>query len=479
MTMDKRLKELYHQAQGAHATQCDRLAGAGSNRAYYRLASDKAGTAIGVVGTTTRENEAFLGLTHHFGAQGLPVPQVLAVSDDRLCYLVSDLGDTALYDALTSARQRGTYNTEELELLGQTIDLLPRLQFQGAAEIDWSLCYPQPTFDRRTVMWDLNYFKYSFLKLAQIEFDEPLLEDEFERMADRLCDTEWTSFMYRDFQARNVMVHEGSPHFIDYQGGRRGPYLYDLASFVWQARAAYPSEIRTMLIERYRQALKPYVRLTSDELTTQLREWRLFRLLQVIGAYGYRGLYERKSAFLLSLPQAATQLREWLAEGDTGYTYLDTLLRQIASDPRYAEPVMRTGLTVKVYSFSYHRGIPTDDSGNGGGFVFDCRALDNPGRYPEYRHVTGLDHPVIEFFDRHLSIHDFIAEVQPLVGRSVLTYKQRGFAHLQLSFGCTGGQHRSVFAAQHIGEWIANTYDVRVEIIHREQQITQTIEPRL
>ena len=469
--MEEQLYRLAEQWAGKAPERVEMLAGAGSNRRYYRFGFGGK-SCIGVVGTSTDENRAFVYLARLFHSKGLPVPGVYAVSEDYSCYLQDDLGSLSLFDAVKQGRESGCFSDSERALLTETIAQLPRFQFEGAKSLDFSQCYPQPSFDHRTVMWDLNYFKYSFLKLTGVEFREDLLENDFESLATALLDEEYDTFMYRDFQSRNVVIKEDKPYFIDFQGGRRGPVYYDVASFTGQAKANFPDSVKAELIRTYLDALKPYRDISEDAFCEKLRLFSFFRTLQVLGAYGFRGYIEQKSHFVQSIPFAIKQLRALLPT-ITRTPYLAAVLDEVVGLKRFAPLPNADGLTVTVTSFSYHKGIPADMSGNGGGFVFDCRALPNPGRYDEYKQLTGRDRPVIDFFARHREIYDFIDEVKPLVDRAVGMYMKRGFNSLMVSFGCTGGQHRSVFAAEQMAAYIARIFGVRVVLKHREQAIEQ------
>ncbi|MDD6209879.1 MAG: RNase adapter RapZ [Bacteroidales bacterium] len=466
----EQLYALAKQWDGREITRSERLPIAGSDRSYYRLFSEN-GSIIGVIGTSVEENRAFVTLAKHFYSKKLSVPQILAVNPGFGYYLQEDLGTLSLFDAIAGGRNSGNFSAEERKLLVAAIKELPRFQFEGAAELDFNVCYPQPAFDRRTIIWDLNYFKYCFLKLAGIEFREDLLEDDFSAFTGQLLAEESETFMYRDFQSRNVMIKEGKPFFIDFQGGRKGPVYYDVASFIGQAKARLTPEIKEELLTAYLQALQSYCPVSERHFREKLHIFTLFRTLQVLGAYGFRGYIEHKSHFIQSIPYAIDNLRTLLQKPLKETPYLNSLLEKLVNTDKFRLPVQEDELTVTIYSFSFHKGIPEDPSGNGGGFVFDCRALDNPGRYEEYRTYTGLDRPVIEFFDRHPAIHGFIKEAGDMVGRSVETYRKRGFRNLMISFGCTGGQHRSVFAAQRLAEHISAQYRVKVHVIHREQNI--------
>ena len=457
----KRLEKLFLQVTGCAAQSVVPLTPAGSNRQYFRLTADGR-SLVGVVGTSLDENEAFLAIDRQLYGKGLGVPQVMAVSDDRLCYLQEDLGDVSLFDLIRVG--------EADDLLVKTLRALPRIQFLGAEGFDFSRCYPLPSLDRRCVMWDLNYFKYCFLKPCGVDFSEPLLEDDFEHLADLLLKEQGDTFMYRDFQSRNVMVKEGEPRFIDFQGGRRGPIYYDVASFLWQARAGFSAAQRDALIDVYLDALQPFRPTAREAFVRQLRFFVLFRLLQVLGAYGYRGWFERKAHFLQSIPMAVESLGRELTAGYEGLPYLTALLRQVVALPRFAPVAASEGLTVDVCSFSYRRGFPEDTSDNGGGFVFDCRAIHNPGRYEAYKASTGHDDDVVAFLDATEGMARFLDKVYALVDQSVERYLARGFTHLSVAFGCTGGQHRSVYAADHLAAHLAACWpQVNVRLTHREQ----------
>ena len=507
----QKLLELYKQWAGAEPARVEKLPVAGSNRDYYRLAATDGSTVVGVVGTSRDENHAFIYLTNHFAKRRLPVPAVLAVSDDELRYLQTDLGSVSLFDAIAGGRAAGgRYTVKEKELLIRTIRELPNFQVRGARDLDFSNCYPQPEFDEDSVLFDLNYFKYCFLKAADLDFHELKLEANFRLFAKDLTSEPCDSFLYRDFQARNVMLDDaGNPYFIDYQGGRKGPYYYDLASFLWQASAKYSHKLRRELVAEYYQSLKNYVEVPSvRHFVNRLSLFVLFRTLQVLGAYGFRGYFERKKHFIDSIPPAIQNLRELLELDCFPYPYMVDMLRRLTELPQFArieQPALsradgyRTAgskvyeahpqdgpatfsmydgkgpLVVRVFSFSFRNGIPEDESGNGGGYVFDCRGTHNPGRYEPYKKLTGLDEPVIRFLEDDGEILAFLDSVYELADAHVDRYMQRGFTDLMFSFGCTGGQHRSVYSAQHLAEHIHGKFGIEVRICHREQDICFTL----
>lgn len=490
----QRLITLFQSIFNAQPTTTKQITGSGSSRQYYRLSNGN-DTAIGVIGTSQEENNAFIGLTHHFERQQLPVPHILGISEDGIAYLQSDLGDCSLYDALTSGRSTGNYSEEEAQLLAQTISQLPRMQILGAQGLDTSLCYPTPTMDATTIMFDLNYFKYSFLKLLRgLEFNELKLEQDFQVLTHDILTAipSEPSLILRDCQARNIMLTSSIPHFIDYQGCRLGPIEYDLASFLWQSSARYPQTLREKLIDIYIQSLSQLRPTDPDTVRRNLRLMVLFRILQVLGAYGFRGYIEHKSYFINSIPPAIDNLRQVLAEGTVGrYPYLAQVLQQVVdfitqqeeakahtSASLVASPSQPTPLTVTIWSFSYKRGIPQDPSGNGGGYVFDCRAPHNPGRYTPYKQLTGLDAPVIKFLEDDGEILTFLSHIYPLAESHVARYVERNFTSLTFCFGCTGGQHRSVYSAQHLAEHLRALFpQIRIHLIHREQGIDCELEP--
>ena len=473
--MVQNLKNLYKEWAGVMPVSTVRLTGDGSNRVYYRLASDD-GSVIGAVGTSVEENRAFVALADAFAKSGVAAPRVLAVSDDGSCYLQEDLGDVSLYASLQGARDASSFGAEETALLCRTIAQLPHIQFRVPRHFDFSLCYPVSEFNERTVMWDLNYFKYCFLKGVGVEFNEGLLEDEFDRMATLLLSDNDNVFLYRDFQSRNVMLKDGVPCFIDFQGGRRGPIYYDVASFVGQARAKYTPEAVEAMLDAYLEVLQEYKSVGRERFGQMLVLFRIFRLLQNLGTYGYRGLFERKKAFVESIPSALEQLLQ-LLDAVALFPYLQGVVAQVVRLPMFVRQE-RKELTVDVISFSYKRGIPDDHSGNGGGFVFDCRAIHNPGRYEPYKKLTGMDEPVIKFLEKESNITAFLEHAYAMVDEMVDTYLKRGFTHIQVCCGCTGGQHRSVYSAEHIARHVADKFGVRVVVTHKMQNCSYVIEKR-
>lgn len=462
-----RLFTLFRRHYGRNHQYVRPLTGSASNRQYFRLGDDQS-SCIGVIGVNPDENRAFIAMAAHFRLKGIPVPEVYAASDDAVAYIQEDVGDVALFSMIGSEASE--------EILCRTIRCLPDIQFKGAKDFDFSICHPIRKFDRRLVLFDLNYFKYCFLKPSGLEFDENRLQDDFERLADDLTSVDADTFMYRDFQARNVMLKDGNPCFIDFQGGMQGPIYYDVASFIWHARAGYSQELKMKMLDAYLDALSAYVSIGREEFIDTLRLFVLFRTMQVLGAYGFRGLVEQKAAFVVNIPEALASLDSQLEMPFESYPYLDSVLRRLAALPRFARSQQDGKLEVKVYSFSFKKGIPQDLSGNGGGYVFDCRSIHNPGRYEPYKKLTGRDKPVIDFLEEDGEITGFLEHVYGVVDPHVETFSSRGFTSLMVSFGCTGGQHRSVYCAEHLAHHLADKYlHVRVRLIHREQKIEEIL----
>ncbi len=446
------------------------LPAAGSYRQYFRM-TGQFKNAIGVYSPDKKENIAFLGFTKHFRSQGLAVPEIYAEDSTNNCYLLEDLGDLSLLQKLDTNRINGLPDAETAALYKQTIAELPRFQVGSGLSLDYNLCYPSKEFDARSMRWDLNYFKYYFLRLLKIPFDEYALENDFDRLILYLLRAGSSGFMYRDFQARNILIHEGKPWFIDYQGGRRGPLQYDLASLLFQVKAALPFEFREKMLHYYLDCLSKYQKVDRNSFINYYYGFVLIRLLQVMGAYGFRGYFERRAHFLQSIPYAIENVTWWLANVklEPELPELMKALRAIsATDVRSPFTDTSAGLSVSVNSFSYKNGPPPDYTGHGGGFVFDCRALPNPGRYEHYKSFTGKDATVVQFLEREPLVDKFLHTVFKLVDQSVLEYQKRGFSNLQVNFGCTGGQHRSVFCAEKLGHYLEEKYSVQVSIYHTE-----------
>ena len=475
------LLKLFCRHAGQEPQSVEVLPQAGSNRQYVRLTGADGGSMVGVIGGNIEENRAFCYLSTHFAAKGLPVPRVAAVSDDGSRYLQTDLGRKSLYDALAEGRSRGQYDETERALLRNTMRLLPHVQLRGAEGIDEARLLRPARFDRQAALFDLHYFKYCFLRTLPIACDETRLEADFALLTDDVAAAggERKTFLIRDFQARNVMLVDGrEPHLIDFQGGRIGPLHYDAASFLWQASARYPKTLREELIDVYLDELGRIAGAADAvKFRSTLQLFVLLRTLQVLGAYGFRGYFEQKAYFLNSIPQAVDNLRGLLAEGAAGrYPYLESRLQELCTLSKFSASEQipeHKNLVVRIFSFSYKKGIPVDISGNGGGYVFDCRSTHNPGRYAPYKRLTGLDREVKQFLEDDGEILRFLNHVYPIAEAHVQRYVERGFTDLMFSFGCTGGQHRSVYSAQHLAEHLHRKFGVEIRLEHREQGIRQ------
>jgi len=447
------------------------LPASGSYREYARIKSINH-QVIGAYNQDIKENRAFLEFSTHFRNKNIPVPQIYAVNSNMDCYLQEDLGNTTLFDFISTTRENEGFSTEIVEEYKKVLRELPRIQLIAGKDIDYSVCYPREAFDKQSMMWDLNYFKYYFLKLAKIPFDEQALENDFQSFSNYLLAVDNNAFLYRDFQSRNVMLKDGKVYFIDYQGGRKGALQYDLASLLYDAKANIPEANREELLEFYLDELGKYKKVEREKFKDLLGGYVLIRIMQAMGAYGFRGFYEKKEHFLKSIPFALKNLEMLLAK-NTIQVKLPELLKVLkaVTESVFLKTISPSNerLTVRISSFSYKKGIPNDPSGNGGGFVFDCRAIHNPGRYIEFKHLTGKDPLVQKFLEEKSTISDFISTAQVLVTQSVEVYISRGFTHLCVNFGCTGGQHRSVYAAEKLAEYLRNNYPVTVVLQHVEQ----------
>jgi aminoglycoside/choline kinase family phosphotransferase len=448
----------------------------GSGRAIVRLtaeATTAAGhvSAIGIVYPVREENVAFLEFSRHFRRHGLSVPEIYADDLAHGAYIEEDLGDVTLYDFLSAHRTGDVVTPEVVEAYRKVVAILPRFQVEAARDLNYKVCYPRSSFDRQSINWDLNYFKYYFLRLAGIPFNEQALEDDFSRLTRFLLTARRDFFLYRDFQSRNIMLQSGEPFFLDYQGGRRGALQYDIASLLYDGKADLPPALRQQLLHQYIESLAAHLPVTRDSFMEHYYAYVYVRILQALGAYGFRGFYERKPHFLLSVPYALKNL-SWLARNVTLPIALpalmDALQSMVSSEKLLALASTADHLTVRVFSFSFHREAPKDESGNGGGFVFDARALPNPHRVDALRPLTGKDAPVAEYLDQQPGVHQFLSSAIALVDSSVAAYQRRGFKDLMVSFGCTGGQHRSVFLAEQLAKHLRGTPGVEVILRHIE-----------
>lgn len=468
------LKQLAEEYAKQTVKKCEPLAQSGSHRRYFRLTLSDDSTLIGAFNDDIAENKAFFTYTKFFTNKHFSVPELLMVAPDQQHYLQTDLGKSTLYDFLSANRnEQGQPTPEVIRYYEQVVRQLPALQLSGKQGLDFSVAYPRAAFDRQSMQWDLNYFKYYFLKLVNVPFNEQLLENDYNNLIDYLLSAESDYFLYRDFQSRNIMVDNGSVYFIDYQGGRKGALQYDVASLLYDAKADLSSALREHLLNLYLDTLAQHIEVDRQAFLSYFQGFVLIRILQAMGAYGYRGYFERKTHFLQSVPYAVHNLDSLLRNFNLPIELpeLTRVLRGIiASD--FVKPYQPAKtLTVQVQSFSYKQSIPNDPSPNGGGFVFDCRALPNPGREQQYRAFTGKDACVIDYLNQYPAIHEFKSHVFAIVDMSVDNYLERHFDHLMVNFGCTGGQHRSVYFAEQTAKHIQNKYpNVKVELRHTAQE---------
>jgi aminoglycoside/choline kinase family phosphotransferase len=466
------LKNLFEQRFQSPVSALQPLQGelGGSGRKIVRLTGEHR-TAIGILYGVREENVAFLEFSRHFRKHGLPVPEIYAEDLDHGAYLEEDLGDTSLFEFLSKHRTGENIAPDVVEAYRGAIATLPRFQIEAGRDLNYNVCYPRESFDRQSIAWDLNYFKYYFLRLAGIPFNEQALEDDFDRLADFLLSTDREYFLYRDFQSRNIMLRDGQPYFLDYQGGRKGALQYDVASLLFDAKADLPPDVRQHLLDHYLNTVNTFADVQRETFLHYYYAYVYIRIMQALGAYGFRGFYERKAHFLQSVPYALKNVR-WLLHNVNLPIALPTLLdafhSMLASEKLQGLASEADMLVVRIVSFSFHRGLPKDESGNGGGFIFDGRSLPNPGREERFKTLTGKDSAVIDYLNQQESVHQFLASVMSLVDASVSNYQRRGFKHLMVSFGCTGGQHRSVYLAEQLARHLRGRNGVSVVVQHRE-----------
>lgn len=467
-----KLQQLYKNHFGFEPDTFEMLPLSGSYREYARLRTGSF-SVIGAYNADVKENNAFLTFSRQLAESRIPVPEIYIVNDTQTIYLQEDLGNITLFDFISEVRKSEGFSRTIVDEYKKVLTVLPQIQVTAGQQIDYSVCYPRAAFDKQSMLWDLSYFKYYFLKLARIQFDEQLLEDDFLRFSDYLLSADSNYFMYRDFQSRNIMLKNGRVYFIDYQGGRKGALQYDLASLLYDGKADIPQQTRNELFEYYLDQLEKIIPVDRYEFIRFFRGFVIIRIMQAMGAYGFRGFYEKKEHFLKSIPYALDNLDYLLQRLDLPVELPELtrvltavagsgFLRSIGQEPH--------NLTVRISSFSYKKGIPVDPSGNGGGFVFDCRAINNPGRYSEYKPLTGKDIEVQQFLEEKSEMKQFLNGVTLLVDQSVKNYIDRGFSHLSVNFGCTGGQHRSVYAAEKLANHIRNNFPVNVVLVHTEQE---------
>jgi aminoglycoside/choline kinase family phosphotransferase len=461
------LKEMFRKWSGEEIRSFESLPESGSIRKYYRFRSTT-NEAIGAFNPDTRENHAFTYLSRHLKNKGINVPDIYAEEPGKNVYLLEDLGHLSLFDYISEKRddREAVMNMYKL-VIGE----MPRLQIEAGKDLDYGKCYPRSEFDLQSMLWDLHYFKFYFLKLAGIRFDEQELENDFNNFAKFLLKAGRDFFLFRDFQSRNIMLHNDKIYFIDYQGGRKGALQYDIASLLFEAKTGLTPETRNELLDYYLELFSGEAHFNQKDFLKYYHGYVLIRMMQAFGAYGFRGYFERKHFFLQSIPPAVNHLK-WFLQNiqlSVSIPHLWNCLEQIIhSDFINEYDEAEEVLSVSINSFSYRSGIPMDNTGNGGGFVFDCRALPNPGRYEKYKSFNGKDVPVIKFMKEKPEVSHFIDKVYSIIESSLKNYESRNFSHLMINFGCTGGQHRSVYCAEEISDRIKQNYKIRVRLRHRE-----------
>ncbi len=454
--------------------QIHKIPQSGGDRVYYRILQGEH-SWIATYSANIKENQTFIYFATHFKEKGLPVPKVLAVNEKCTCYIQEDVGNTSLLEIL----EKEGKTEHVLKLFQKSLKALASLQVKGHQGLDYQKCLTSKIFGNQSIMTDLLYYKYYFLDSLQYPYDKQALMNEFELLSDQLASRDFNYFLFRDFQSRNIMVHNDEVFFIDFQGGMQGGLSYDVASLLWQAKAELSQEWKDQLLAYYIQEVQLLLPSTLDAeaFKKQYNGFVLLRLLQVLGAYGFRGLFERKAHFLASIPLGLQNLKNFLAttnlEKET--PVFASILNWMVSDEvmsRFTPPVAneQTPLQVTIHSFSYKKGIPTDPTENGGGFVFDMRGILNPGRFDDYKKLSGLDKPVQDFLEQKTKMNVFLNSVWDLVDINVEDYLQRGFANLQINFGCTGGQHRSVFAAEQTARHLRNKYKLKVNLVHTNKE---------
>lgn len=476
MTLKENLIQLFESWSGEKCTLFQPLPPSGSYRIYYRLQGRRK-NAIGVFNNDLKENRAFIKFSEQFTNLKLNVPSIYLSDPDNNIYLLEDLGDLTLFDLIGKHNHDFSEGGYLFRIYKKIIEKLPGFQITAAKNIDYSVCYPRREFDKQSMMWDLSYFKYYFLKLAKIPFDEQLLENDFHELTNFLLKEDHDYFLYRDFQSRNIMIKDEEPFFIDYQGGRKGALQYDIASLLYDAKADIPESSRRILLGFYIEELKKYIPVDKERFLEFYYGYVLIRVMQAMGAYGFRGFYEKKTHFLQSIPYALNNLK-WILENVTLPVNTPSLIlvfKQILDSEilnKISKPseYKKNNLQITINSFSYKKQIPEDKSGNGGGFVFDCRALPNPGKFDHYKCLNGLDEDVIRFLEKENEVISFLNNVYALVDQSVDKYLSRDFTNLNICFGCTGGQHRSVFCAEQLRKHIEKKFPVLVKVNHTEKK---------
>lgn len=468
------LEKLFEEHFGAAPKDVQQLPASGSDRKYYRLSNDT-NSAIGTHNPNTAENRSYFYFTQLFTKHEINIPEVYKISKDKKSYLQQDLGNVSLFNKL---EQEG-YTDEVRKSFHDAIRELVKVQWMAGREADFKQCFATKQFDEKAIMADLLYFKYYFADLQNVNYDKALLVEEMELLSRELGRVQPQMLMYRDFQSRNIMLHENKAWLIDYQGAMQGPPQYDIASFLWQAKAQLPEAWKEDLLNGYITAINdlPIAKMDEVHFRRGYAQFVLLRIMQVLGAYGYRGLLQRKPHFISSIGPALKNLETFLSDNPQtpSYSELRTLLEHISSQEmqqKYAQPTRNTEtkLTINIASFSYKTGYPKDKGENGGGFVFDCRGILNPGRFAAYKHLTGQQEQVKYFLENETKMPEFLEHVYSLVSINVEDYLTRGFDSLSVSFGCTGGQHRSVYASEQLAQYLEQKYGIEVTVSHLNEK---------
>ncbi len=471
----EQIERLFTQCKNIPVTGIDKLPQAGSDRHYFRIHTAQK-SFIATYGLNIKENETFLYFSEQFHAEQLSTPELICVSEDKTIYIQEDFGSVSLLDKL---EQQG-FTDEVYRLYQQSLAELARLQVKGHQVIDYSKCLTNAEFGKEAILSDLLYFKYYFLDALARPYDKQKLLNDFDALSNYLAHTEYKYFMFRDFQSRNIMVtQDGKVHFIDYQGGMNGAPQYDAASLLWQAKANLNDEWKKNLLNSYIASFEEIVGkpVNKELFRNQYYGYVLIRLLQVLGAYGFRGLFERKAHFLTSIPLALSNLKYFLTQHSLGIVVPDFMkVLDICTSNEVIEaftPVQaneQTPLVVSINSFSYRKGVPADESENGGGFVFDMRGILNPGRFDAYKTLSGLDKTVKDFLEQQTQMPVFLNSAFTIIDISVTDYIKRNFTSLMINFGCTGGQHRSVYAAEALARHLKNKFKVKINLTHTNKE---------
>lgn len=465
---------LFSSLKNQTAERIEKLPQSGSDRVYFRIYTTHE-SYIATYNINQKETNTFIQFSRHFKKAGLPVPEILGVNEDNTIYIQEDLGTESLLNQL----EKHGHTDIPYQLFQKSLSALAQIQIKGDQGLDYNWCITAKEFGKQAILSDLLYFKYYFLDTLQLPYDKQAMLDDFEALSTYLTHTQYKYFMFRDFQSRNIIVKDGEVSFIDFQGGMKGALQYDVASLLWQAKAELSEEWKNSLLDYYMDQIDQLLKEPVDRITfvSQYNGYVLIRLLQVMGAYGFRGLFERKAHFLASIPLALRNLKFFIENKRIGINTpeFDRVLKLVVADEMIArfEPPQaneQTPLVIQISSFSYKKGIPADESENGGGFVFDMRGILNPGRFEDYKRLSGLDKPVQDFLEQRTKMNEFLNSVWDLIDITVENYLKRDFEHLMINFGCTGGQHRSVYAAEQTARHLRNKYKVKVQLQHTNRE---------